>query len=230
MISPEKKGNLGCNNLNALLGAICNPSQEPIQAKADEISRIRIGDKVVRTKNGKTKQLVKPESAQHDDDDDFASFFTDDTQNTTYFDGNEYAIDEAYVVNGDMGEVIGFKDQYIVVRFINPDRLCMLSRTDARISLAYAMTIHKCQGSGFPIVIMPLASFYWNPKMNSGIWCRELVYTGLSRPIIRGITVGPIRKLHEAISRVTVHERKTRLEEMLKCQSSPRLPTMVSKN
>jgi exodeoxyribonuclease V alpha subunit len=214
VISPEKRGTLGCHNLNALLGAIVNPGEAVSQAKLEqnESSQLRAGDKVVRTKNGTTKQLIK--ATEYDFD-----YFSEEDVKTVHFNDEEYAIDEAYVVNGDMGEVIGFKDQYIIVKFINPDRLCMLSRSDARVSLAYAMTVHKCQGSGFPIVILPLSSFYWNPKTSSGIWCRELVYTGGSRPIQRWITIGPIAKLYEAIGRVTVHQRQTRLEQMLRCQA-----------
>jgi exodeoxyribonuclease V alpha subunit len=211
VIGPEKKHLVGCNNLNIMLGSIMNPGVEPLKvSKKDDESdgQIRIHDKIVRTKNGVVKMLSK--SYEYNED-----YSHNDQLKTTIFNEEEYYINECYVVNGDMGRVEGFKGSDIIVRFSNPDRLCMLPKSDAHISLAYALTVHKMQGSSSPIVIMPLTNYYWNDKLKTGLFSRELVYTCMSRPSERMITVGRISELYNAISRVTIHQRKTRLKDMI---------------
>jgi exodeoxyribonuclease V alpha subunit len=214
VVSPQKVKALGCHSLNRMLAAIINPDEGPIpESKSkDEDSEIspRNHDKVIRTKNGFVKELTTNAPRFEEDEDGMYS-----APKTTVFNGEEYYIGECYVVNGDSGEVMGFKGSDIIVKFSNPDRLCLLPKSEAHISLAYALTTHKCQGSGFPIVIMPLWDFYWNPKLNTGLYCRELLYTSFSRPIERLITVGQLSSLRKAVSRVTIHQRKTRLVDML---------------
>jgi exodeoxyribonuclease V alpha subunit len=207
--SPEKKGMLGCNSLNAALSKILNPTGESQSKLSEDDGQIRIGDKVVRNQNGPAKCLIR-DILEDSNDFDLGSDIK-----TMDFNGEEYIISECYLVNGDSGEVAGFTPTKIIVRFFNPTRLCVLPKADAKISLFYAGTVHKLQGSGFPNVIMPLWNFYWNPKLNTGLYNRELVYTALSRPIKNLITVGPIRELYKAIDRPTTNQRLTRLREFL---------------
>ena len=206
VISPEKKGILGCNNLNIVIANIINPSAGPIQqSKDNEEGSIRVGDKVVRNRNNTVKMLIEDDGRG------------DDYEQPEYawMGGKEYLISQCDVVNGDSGEVIEIDNNYIYVVFSNPSRLCRLPKLDARISLAYALTVHKCQGSGFPVVIMPLTDYYWNEKTNTGLYCRELFYTALSRPSERLITFGKLNSAHKAINRMTIHQRKTWLKEIL---------------
>jgi exodeoxyribonuclease V alpha subunit len=212
VISPEKKKVLGCNNLNRMLASIMNPGEGPLPELKGEESEAtpRLHDKVVRTKNAFVKELTKNSPIINDDD-----YYENSNVKSIIFEGEEYYIGECAIVNGDQGEVMGFKGSDVIVKFSNPDRLCLLPKSESHISLAYAQTFHKCQGSGFPIVIMVLWDFYWNPKLNVGLYCRELVYTGKSRAINRGITVGLLSSLRKAISRVTIHQRKTRLSNFI---------------
>jgi exodeoxyribonuclease V alpha subunit len=211
VVSPEKKGILGCNNLNSVLGKIINPGDETISGSEEESTSIRLGDKVVRNKNGFVKLLTldPPEIPDSDYDEDRHV-------GTMFFNGESYYTSKGYVVNGDLGEVVGAKAGEILVRFANPDRLCALPKSEHNISLAYALTCHKMQGSSAPICIIPLTDFYWNTKLNVGLWSRELVYTLLSRPSERLITVGKLSSLYQAISRVTIGRRQTRLESMVR--------------
>jgi exodeoxyribonuclease V alpha subunit len=202
VISPEKKGILGCINLNELLSAILNPASPDDKSTQ---GAIRLYDKVVRTKNGTVKQLVSTTESIGEDEDPMI----------TTFDGSQYYVMKTYVVNGDMGEVVGFKNTNIMVRFLNPDRLCMLPKGDAHILLAYALTVHKMQGSSAPVCVLPLSNYYWNSKTNTGLFCRELLYTSFSRPSSRLITIGRLEEANAAISRVTIHGRQTRLLEFL---------------
>jgi exodeoxyribonuclease V alpha subunit len=217
VIAPEKKGILGCHNLNRMLGSIMNPGEAPlIESKGrdeDGEAMVRLHDKVVRNKNAYVKMLSK--NMIHPDSDEYEYDYNN--QKTYVFNGEEYFINECAIVNGDGGEVEGFKGSDIIVRFSNPDRLCVLPRSESHISLAYALTTHKCQGSGFPIVIMPLPvnGYYWNEKTKTGLFSRELLYTSFSRPIERLITVGSIKSVYKAIGRITIDYRKTRLTDMI---------------
>lgn len=210
VISPEKKELLGCHYLNRMLGSIMNPDAPPFpeikgKDKWAEAS-VRVNDKCMRIKNGFVKELSKSfHSPEIGEDGDY------EPPKTTIFEGEEYYINECYVVNGDDGEVIGFKGSDIIVKFYNPDRLCLLPKAEAHVSLAYARTVHKCQGSGFQIVIAPFTDFYWNEKTGTGLLCRELLYTWWSRPIKRFISVGRLSEARKAVSRVTIHQRQTRL-------------------
>lgn len=75
--------------------------------------------------------------------------------------------------------------------------------------LAYAATIHKSQGSEYPIVVMPVL-------MNHYIMLqRNLIYTGVTRAKKILVIVGTKKALAYAVHNVTVHRRNTLLKERL---------------
>ena len=118
------------------------------------------------------------------------------------------------IVNGDIGiveDVTNFGNGIVViVRFENPERLCYLPIGECHLQRAYCMTAHLGQGSGYPYVIIPLSKLFYK-----GLWCRELVYTMFSRAEDMLVTVGELDALADAISRKTIHLRKTRLKERM---------------
>jgi exodeoxyribonuclease V alpha subunit len=235
VISPEKKGTLGCYNLNAVLSPVVNPLPSAAEGREsfalsngeDHEKSMRIGDRVVRTKNGTVKCLLDPKITHRE----LAATVGDtaarimesagwkSVAKSVMIGDRRYLVAGCYVVNGDMGEIMASKGngpfRSTVVRFANPERLCMLPSGDAYLLLAYAMTVHKMQGSSMPICIIPLSSFYWNEKFNTGLFSRELVYTAFSRPSERLITVGRISELSAAIERKTIGRRMTRLREIM---------------
>ena len=77
------------------------------------------------------------------------------------------------------------------------------------INLAYAVTIHKAQGSEFKIVIMPISSYYY------AMLKRKLIYTGITRSKEKLILLGDINMLKFAVSRVE-QNRKTILKQEIK--------------
>ncbi|HEX6803908.1 MAG TPA: ATP-dependent RecD-like DNA helicase, partial [Terriglobales bacterium] len=85
---------------------------------------------------------------------------------------NEYDDNELFVSNGSLGVVTGYKR----VRFVEHDKDMPLSklRYPEALELAYAVTVHKAQGSGFDHVFLVI------PERH-GLLTRELVYTGLTR-------------------------------------------------
>ena len=75
--------------------------------------------------------------------------------------------------------------------------------------LAYATTIHKAQGSEYPIVVMPVTMSHYIMLQ------RNLIYTGITRAKKILVMVGTRKALSYAIRNVTVHKRNTMLRERL---------------
>lgn len=231
VISPTKKNLLGCHSLNASLAPIVNPildySESVTIGPEKESETFRAGDKIVRLKNGNEPILLDPEIPAAD----LAAIYGSEQaalleaadwrscDDMIRFNGQSYVEHVCRLVNGDVGEIVGFTGSGatadILVRFKTPERLCRLRASESHIALAYAMTVHKMQGSSAPWIVLPLADYYWNPKDRTGLWNRELVYTAFSRPTVRLITVGKLAHLQSAVSRVTIHQRQTLLRAFL---------------
>jgi exodeoxyribonuclease V alpha subunit len=78
------------------------------------------------------------------------------------------------------------------------------------IELAYAVTVHKSQGSEFPIVIMPVS---WFPPM---LATRNLLYTAVTRGKKAVILVGSENKMHAMVDNNRITERYSGLAVRLK--------------
>jgi exodeoxyribonuclease V alpha subunit len=209
-----QKGKLpfGCDSVNALLSRILNPKE------ADDPESVRRGfsknDKVVRTKN----ELVQMFTPVPKDNEKVVGFieYNDVSKSLT----ENIPLTRQMIVNGDMGIVKDFitykKKEYVVVDFTLPDRRVLLPMDEHHLIRAYALTVHKSQGSGFPCVICPVHhSFYWDNRQQVGLLNRELIYTAVSRAAMVLITVGQIDALYTAIGRKTIHARKTRLKSFV---------------
>lgn len=215
---------IACANLNKILSAKLNPGRSRFQedGTASQLARYGPGDKVVRNKNGFVELME--EVPGEDKEEIYSDFYSDDENKTIYWNNKSYYITKTYIVNGDVGRIISIEKmgdkRYAIVQFENPDKLCRIVNSESHLSLAYAMTVHKMQGSGFPVVIAPLYDFYWNDISKSGLWCRELVYTLKSRAIELLITVGKLSSLASAVRNKTVHRRKTLLTDFIKKELS----------
>ena len=115
------------------------------------------------------------------------------------------------VFNGDIGviEQVDTEEQNLTVRF--DDRLAEYDVTELdELVLAYASTIHKSQGSEYPIVVIPVL-------MNHYIMLqRNLIYTGITRAKKILVLVGTKKALWYAVQNVTVTNRNTMLKERLR--------------
>ena len=113
------------------------------------------------------------------------------------------------VSNGDSGIVEKIsEDSEVVVRFPNGYATYDQNEVDELV-LSYAMTIHKSQGSDFPVVIMPIMTTHFIMLQ------RNLVYTGLTRAKKLCIIVGQKKALAMAIRNNKSALRHTRLRNLL---------------
>ena len=114
------------------------------------------------------------------------------------------------VFNGDSGFIqkidtfaktmtVVFRKQIIDYEFAELDELM----------LAYAVTVHKSQGSEYPIVVMPLT------KAHYMMMKRNLVYTGITRAKSLCVLLGQKQTLYMAINTLDTTKRNTYLKEFL---------------
>lgn len=117
------------------------------------------------------------------------------------------------VFNGDIGEVFLIEKDAFIVDFgkNGVQNLVIYKREDVLdLALAYAITIHKSQGSEFDAVIIPVFEQHYN------MLYRNLIYTGLTRAKKLAIFVGTRKALAMAIGNNKSLERKTLLPYFLK--------------
>lgn len=118
---------------------------------------------------------------------------------------------EKLVYNGDIGYIreVDSHARMLVVEFDGVDVTYKASELE-ELRLAYAFTIHKSQGSEFPVVIMPIDwSHYTMLK-------RNLLYTGVTRSRKLCVMVGQVSAVQRAVDSVQSEERYSRLKEWLK--------------
>ena len=155
VITPSKKGFGGVSLLNAELQQNLNP---PMKFKKEiKIGEIifREGDKVMQTANNYDVEWEK------------------------------FGVVGTGIFNGDIGviEAIDTSSEKISVRF--DDRLASYSfELASELDLAYAITVHKSQGSEYPVVIIPM---YYCPPL---LMTRNLFYTAVTRAKKMVILVG----------------------------------------
>ena len=114
------------------------------------------------------------------------------------------------VFNGDIGTVtrVDMEERELTVDFDGRNVVYDVAELDELV-LAYAVTIHKAQGSEYPIVVMPVL-------MNHYVMLqRNLIYTGITRAKKICVLVGQAKALAYAIRNMKVLKRNTRLKERL---------------
>jgi exodeoxyribonuclease V alpha subunit len=114
------------------------------------------------------------------------------------------------VFNGDIGEILKIDDfeREVLITFDGREVVYDFNELD-EVSLAYAITIHKSQGSEFPVVVMPLAMQQYL------LLQRNLVYTGITRGRRLVVLVGQKKALQTAVRNVSAVRRYTALEKRL---------------
>ncbi|CDF57344.1 ATP-dependent RecD-like DNA helicase [Thermobrachium celere] len=179
VLSPMRKGEAGVNNLNMKIQSILNP---PAKFKTEKNFReftFRKFDKVMQIKNNYNIE--------------WESITTGETGRGVF--------------NGDIGfiEDVDEENQRVVVLFDDKRVEYDFSNLD-ELELAYAITIHKSQGSEFKAVIIPVC---FGPPM---LMTRNLIYTGITRAKELVVLVGNRAALRYMIKNNTITKRYSGLK------------------
>ncbi|MCC5788767.1 MAG: ATP-dependent RecD-like DNA helicase, partial [Opitutales bacterium] len=117
---------------------------------------------------------------------------------------------EKMVFNGDMGTVVSVdpSQRTLIASFEGQEHQYEKEEL-SELSLAYAISIHKSQGSEYPIVVIPILRQHYMMLQ------RNLIYTALTRAKSKAIFVGDPRAYAMAIRNATSHQRHTGLQPLL---------------
>lgn len=187
VLAPLKAGECGIENINVSLQEKINP---PLPTK-NEIkvgqTIFREGDKIMQTANNYNLEWKKR------------------------YERENYFEDGAGVFNGDIGYIHKIIPQtYEMVVWFEDGREVVYPRSElSQLSLAYAITIHKSQGSEFDAVVIPVTS---GPSL---IFTRNLIYTAVTRAKKLVVLVGSKSALKRMISNTYMAKRFTLLEKFL---------------
>lgn len=188
VLTPMRNGILGVNSLNEQLQKFINPPSPDKSEKEIAGTIFREGDKVMQVKNN--YQLSWEQRS--------ASGRIFDTGSGIF--------------NGDMGIVtkINNTTNYIEVVFDDDRYVTYDTKQAEELELAYAITIHKSQGSEYPAVIMPLVS---GVQM---LMTRNLLYTGVTRAKKCVCIVGRKEMFEAMIANEDQHKRYSGLKWQIK--------------
>lgn len=121
---------------------------------------------------------------------------------------NNYELD---VFNGDVGRITVVSEEVKELHVEFEDRTALYSFDDIDdLSLAYAITVHKSQGSEYPALVLPLASQHYLMLQ------RNILYTAITRGKSLVVVVGDQKALRRALHNTDVSRRNTRLAERLR--------------
>lgn len=181
VLCPMKKGVAGVNNLNLLLQEAINPRQdEKAELKYGE-GVFREGDKVIHLINNYNMEWTREEESG------------------------------AGVFNGDIGYIVSADpiDNVLTVRF-EDEREAKYHREDLeQLKLAYAISVHKSQGSEFPVAVIAISAGSYM------LLTRNLLYTAVTRAKKMSVIVGSAQNLERMVKNNYTQRRYTMLVRFL---------------
>ncbi|KYH32434.1 ATP-dependent RecD-like DNA helicase [Clostridium tepidiprofundi DSM 19306] len=178
ILSPMRRGTLGVENFNIELQNVLNPKSNDKKEKKFHDTVFRVGDKVMQTKNNYSIKWNKLDSGDSG----------------------------MGVFNGDVGYVRDIDEDENVTVIFDDDKVVQYDNTSLdELTLAYAITIHKSQGSEFPVVIIPM---FMGPPL---LMNKNLLYTGITRAKKLVVIVGSEKALSFMIKNDRSFERYSAL-------------------
>lgn len=178
ILTPTKKGDTGTKNLNKNLQNTLNPKSRLKNEREFGEFILREGDKVMQIRNN-------------------YDIYWEGVDGKSYGSG---------VYNGDLGIVNKITPDYVEVIFDDEKIVKYESNIIEELELAYAITIHKSQGSEFPVGVMIITN---GPPM---LYTRNLLYTGVTRAKELLIILGKETLLGRMIDNVDTKKRNTGLK------------------
>lgn len=188
VLTPMRKGPLGCETLNGILQRYLNPSDECKKEHVSGDTIYREGDKVMQVKNN--YQLEWEVVSRYG-----------------------IPVDRgAGIFNGDMGRILEINETLstLVVEYDEQRRVTYPFSMLEELELCYAVTIHKSQGSEYPAVILPLLA---GPRM---LFNRNLLYTAITRAKSCVTILGSSDTVRSMIDNVSENRRYTALAQRIR--------------
>ena len=188
VLTPMRKGLLGVERLNTILQEYLNPPEKGKIEKEIGDRLFREGDKVMQIKNN--YQLEWEISTKYG-----------------------MTVDKGMgIFNGDMGIIrqINTYEETVIVEYDEQRKVKYPYALLDELELAYAITIHKSQGSEYPAVVIPLLS---GPRQ---LYNRNLLYTAVTRARRCVTLVGSDQVFQEMIQNANEQRRNTSLAERIR--------------
>lgn len=191
VLTPMKAGVAGANNLNVLIQEKLNPKANGKKELELHKRIFRVGDRVMQIVNNYDKEWEK------------------------YNSNGTVSFGEG-VFNGDAGRVDDINEEIneVFVMFDDGRRACYSYAELEEIVLSYAITIHKSQGSEFPVVIIPIMG--GSPLLMN----KNLLYTAVTRAKKMVILIGKSTNIYYMIMNKSSAVRHTNLRRMLTQQKN----------
>lgn len=185
VIAPMKAGIAGTNNLNLLLREKLNPKEQGKDEIEVHKTIFRVGDKVMQTANNYEQEWIKIE--------------------------NNMVVGGMGVFNGDIGYIdqINTQSGEVYVSFDDGRRAGYSLVELEDLVHAYAITIHKSQGSEFGVVIIPILG--GNPMLYN----KNLLYTAVTRAKKMVVLIGKKGNIYHMIKNQYMVQRNTLLKKFL---------------
>ena len=188
VLTPMRKGPLGCETLNGILQKYLNPPDGQKKEHTAGNTVYREGDKVMQVKNNYELEW------------EVVSKYG-------------IAVDKGTgIFNGDMGKILEINEtsSSLVVEYDEQRRVTYPFTLLEELELSYAITIHKSQGSEYPAVVMPLLG---GPRL---LFNRNLLYTAITRAKSCVTILGSSDTVRGMIDNVSESRRYTALGERIK--------------
>ncbi len=187
VMTPVRKGMLGTHQLNEELQQVLNPPSPEKREKKHGDRIFREGDKIMQIKNNYQLSYRRTDTMQ---------------EGEGVFNGDVGFIQSIDDENGQLYALFD-DNKYVAYEFSQLDE----------VELAYAITVHKSQGSEFPIIIMPVS---WFPPM---LATRNLLYTAVTRAKDVVVLVGSEAHMRAMVDNNPIVQRysglKARLQRFL---------------
>lgn len=180
VITPTRKGTFGTMNLNNVLQSVFNPADKNKKEIKCRGFVIREGDKVMQIRNNYDIEWKSEDK------------------------------DGEGIFNGDMGIVEKIAKDEAIILFDGEKRVKYPKETIDDLELSYAVTVHKSQGSEFPVVVMPMYRSHRN------LMSRNLFYTAVTRARQTVVLVGRTDVMAYMTENNYVAKRYSGLEMLLR--------------
>lgn len=183
VLTSMRKGDLGVTNLNIELQKYLNPPNKYKQEEEFSKRTFRVGDKVMQIRNNYTKKWETEDKSDNGEG----------------------------IYNGDIGYIFHIdKDKKTIFVIFDKVKIASYKYDELdELDHSFCTTIHKSQGSEFPVVVIPIV---WAPPM---LLSRNLLYTAVTRAKKLVVLVGDVKYLEQMIKNNRINDRYSNLSYKL---------------